>query len=293
MSGIRLYFRYLGVSIRSQMQYRASFVMLAVGHFLVTGSEVLGIWALFSRFGSLRGWRLAEVALFYGLIHVAFAIADAVGRGFDLFPGMVKSGDFDRLLLRPRSTALQVGSRELTLMRVGRLAQGLLVLLWASAALDLHWSVGRVALAVFAVVRFRNVLKDTRDTVFILWTIVQGMAVGTMRFSTAVMGCLIVAFVFLYLRFTSFGSRHRYDVVLSLHWTGGPDTLASLRPILRRHAVRSKLASQRSSGDEGMDLSYRILLRDPGRSRELITELQKTAGVAHASLYHKEDESEI
>ena len=148
-------------------------------------------------------------------------------------------------------------------------------------------------LAVFAVVRFRNVLKDTRDTVFILWAIVQGMAVGTMRFSTAVMGCLIVAFVFLYLRFTSFGSRHRYDVVLSLHWTGGPDTLASLRPILRRHAVRSKLASQRSSGDEGMDLSYRILLRDPGRSRELITELQKTAGVAHASLYHKEDESEI
>ena len=51
MSGIRLYFRYLGVSIRSQMQYRASFVMLAVGHFLVTGSEVLGVWALFSRFG--------------------------------------------------------------------------------------------------------------------------------------------------------------------------------------------------------------------------------------------------
>ena len=152
MSGIRLYFRYLGVSIRSQMQYRASFVMLAAGHFLVTGSEVLGIWALFSRFGSLRGWRLAEVALFYGLIHVAFAIADAVGRGFDLFPGMVKSGDFDRLLLRPRSTALQVGSRELTLMRVGRLAQGLVVLLWASAALGLHWSVGRVALAVFAVV---------------------------------------------------------------------------------------------------------------------------------------------
>lgn len=148
-------------------------------------------------------------------------------------------------------------------------------------------------LAVFAVVRFRNVLKDTRDTVFILWAIVQGMAVGTMYFSTAIMGCLLIAVVFLYLRFTSFGSRHRYDVVLSLHWTGGSGQLTALRPILRRHAVRTKLASQRSSGEEGLDLSYRMLLRDPDRSRELISELQTTEGVAHASLYHKEDESEI
>ena len=117
-------------------------------------------------------------------------------------------------------------------------------------------------LAVFAVVRFRNVLKDTRDTVFILWAIVQGMAVGTMRFSTAVIGCGIVAALFLYLRFTSFGSRHRYDVVLSLHWTGEADALGVLRPLLRRHAVRAKLANQRSAAGEGTDLSYRLLLRD-------------------------------
>jgi len=148
-------------------------------------------------------------------------------------------------------------------------------------------------LAVFAVVRFRNVLKDTRDTTFILWAIIQGMAIGTMRFSTAVLGCLVVGAIFLYLRFTSFGSRHRYDVVLSLHWTGGQEQLGALRPLLRRHAVRAKLASQRSAGEEGLDLSYRMLLRDPGRSRELIDELQKTQGVAHASLYLREDESEI
>ena len=148
-------------------------------------------------------------------------------------------------------------------------------------------------LAVFAVVRFRNVLKDTRDTVFILWGIIQGMAVGTMRFSIAVIGCFVIALLFAYLRFTSFGSRHRYDVVLSLHWTGEPSNLAELKPILHRHAVRAKLASQRSAGDEGVDLSYRMLLRDPSRSRELIHDLQRTQGVAHASLYHREDESEI
>ena len=45
-------------------------------------------------------------------------------------------------------------------------------------------------LAVFGVIRFRNVLKDTRDTTFILWTVMEGMTVGTMRFSTALLGAL-------------------------------------------------------------------------------------------------------
>jgi hypothetical protein len=148
-------------------------------------------------------------------------------------------------------------------------------------------------LAVFAVVRFRNVLKDTRDTTFILWGIIQGMAVGTMRFSVAVIGCLFIATIYIYLRFTSFGSRHRYDVILSLHWTGESAELSALKPVMQRHAVRSKLASQRAAGEEGLDLSYRVLLRDPSRSRELIADLQNTRGVAHASLYHREDESEI
>lgn len=149
-------------------------------------------------------------------------------------------------------------------------------------------------LAVFAVVRFRNVLKDTRDTTFILWAIVMGLAVGTTRFTTALVGCLCIAAIFLYLRMTSFGTRHRYDVILSLHWTGQGRAAAQLQKILRRHSVRAHLASERAAPDEGMDLSYRLLLRDPSRSRELLEELEATEGVAYASLCQREeDESEI
>ncbi len=148
---IRLYFRYVGISVRGQMQYRASFLMLTLGQLAMTGIEFLGIWALFARFGSLRGWTLPEVAMFYGMANVAFALAEAVGRGFDTFPAMVKSGDFDRLLLRPRSTALQVAGLELHAMRIGRLLQGVGILAWACAAMGLHWSVARAALLVAAV----------------------------------------------------------------------------------------------------------------------------------------------
>jgi len=148
-------------------------------------------------------------------------------------------------------------------------------------------------LAVFAVVRFRNVLKDTRDTVFILWAICLGMAVGTQNFRTALLGCLCVSAIFLYLRITMFGSRHRYDVVLSLHFDGDGPISQLLRPVLRRHSARVQLASQRGGPQGGMDISYRLLLRDPARSPELLSELQAVDGVTQASLYLREDESEI
>ena len=151
LDGLRLYGRYIDISFRSQMQYRASFIMMSLGHFLITGIEFGGILVLFDRFDHLLGWSLPEVALFYGLINMAFALADATSRGFDLFAGMVKSGDFDRLLLRPRSTALQLAGRELTLRRVGRFAQGLVVFLWSISALDLVWSPDKLLLALLAV----------------------------------------------------------------------------------------------------------------------------------------------
>ena len=148
---LKLYLRYAGISIRAQMQYRASFIMISVGHFVVQGGEFLALWALFDRFKSLRGWSLPEVALFYGMISVAFAIADAAARGFDSFARMVRSGEFDRVLLRPRSTALQIVGREMQLVRVGRLAQGLVVLAWSGSALDIAWTSPKIGLTVAAV----------------------------------------------------------------------------------------------------------------------------------------------
>jgi len=129
-------------------------------------------------------------------------------------------------------------------------------------------------LAVFAVVRFRNVLS-------------------TMRFSTAILGCVVVALVFMYLRFVSYGTRHRYDVVLSVHWKGQASDIGILKAILVRHSARVQLASQRDGPEEGLDLTYRLLLRDPSRSRELLGELNVAELVAQASLYYRQDESEI
>ncbi len=143
-------------------------------------------------------------------------------------------------------------------------------------------------LAVFAVVRFRNVLKDTRDTGYVLWAIVEGMAVGTRQESTAVIGALVVIGISVYLRVTQFGSRQRYDVVLNLLCAAD----VNLTTVLKRHSRKMQLAASRKVGD-GIDMSYRLQLRDPTRSHDLQTELESTEGVQRVSLFMREDESEV
>lgn len=149
-------------------------------------------------------------------------------------------------------------------------------------------------LGVFGVVRFRNVLKDTRDTSFILWSIMEGVAIGTARFSTAALAALGIAAALLCLRFMDFGTRRRYDAVLSLRVTGEVAArLPVLKGILQRHATRLDLASERRSGNEGTDMTYRLLLRDVSRSHELQADLAGAEGFTNVSVYMHEDEAEI
>ena len=127
MNGFRLYLRYAAVSLRAQMLYPGAFLMVTLAQFLIIAGVLGAVWALFDRFGDVRGWGFAEVALFFGLANLTFALADTVNRGFEtLGPEMIKTGDFDRLLLRPRAVALQVLGYELRLTRLGRMFQGLL-----------------------------------------------------------------------------------------------------------------------------------------------------------------------
>lgn len=128
METVKIYAAVALASIRSQMQHRASFIMRTIGNYVAAYADIAGIWVLFSSFGALGGWTLAEIAVLTGMMNTAFAIAEGIGRGFDMFDRCIKQGDFDRVLLRPQSTAMQVLACELEVSRVGRLLQGVLML---------------------------------------------------------------------------------------------------------------------------------------------------------------------
>lgn len=151
LDSLRLYVRLLLASVRSQLQYPASFLMQGLGTFLITVIEFLAIAVLFERFGSLKNWKLPEVGVLYAMANLSFAMGEWIGRGFDTFSGMVKSGDFDRILLRPRTAALQIAGRELAFKRFGRALQALIVLAWAAPRCGVQWSPASILLLLAAI----------------------------------------------------------------------------------------------------------------------------------------------
>jgi len=149
-------------------------------------------------------------------------------------------------------------------------------------------------MAVFTIVRFRNMLRDTLDTTYILLVLVLGMATGSEKFTTAVVGLGAVCSALLYLWVAAFGTRHRYDLILNFHWSRPIDDLSALTSLFKHHARRSHLASHRISLDRpGTDISFWILLRDPDRVDELLTELRALPGVAGLTAIQAEEESEV
>lgn len=149
-------------------------------------------------------------------------------------------------------------------------------------------------MAIFAMVRFRSILRDTLDTAYVLAVIVVGLGCGTGKFSSAVFGCAATVGLMVYFWASGFGTRHRYDLILNVQWLRPLEELPELRQLLARHSRRLQLASQHADdSNHGTMLSFRLLLRDPARLPELIGEVTSCKGVARATSLQAADESEL
>jgi hypothetical protein len=149
-------------------------------------------------------------------------------------------------------------------------------------------------MAIFAMVRFRSILRDTLDTAYVLAVIVIGLACGTLKLTSAVIGCVFTVALMIYLWGTNFGARLRHDFLVSLQWRRAATELASVQSVLGRHCRSFECASQRPNEDgDGLALFYRLQLRDPARSHELLENLRDIDGVTRVSGVRAEEESEL
>ena len=147
-------------------------------------------------------------------------------------------------------------------------------------------------IGALSVIRFRNILKDTRDTAFIFLALTMGMACGTGSHGLAILGTLAISAVLLYLHWTAFGSRHVSDGFVRFHFEG-KSIHRTLQAILRRHARETQLVSQRFAEGGAGEMAYRLTMRDPGRADELIAELDELEGLSHISFVAHEEQAEV
>lgn len=102
---LRLWRLLVAARVRSQWQYRASFLLYAGASFLASLVDFAALAAIFTKVPQLGGWSLAEVAFLYGITGLAFHLADFAVGSVDELSRRVKDGTFDSLLLRPRSAS--------------------------------------------------------------------------------------------------------------------------------------------------------------------------------------------
>ena len=141
---MKLYLKYLSIHVRSQMQYKLSFVLLTLGQCLVSFTALLGLWFMMSRFHTVEGFTLPEVLIGFSVVLTAFSLAEATARAFDLFPRLIANGEFDRMLMRPRGLIFQVIAAKMELSRIGRVVQAALMLAYAIPASGIVWTPDKI-----------------------------------------------------------------------------------------------------------------------------------------------------
>ena len=141
---IRLYFHYLSLALRSSMQYKMSFFLVVAGRFLASFNAILGVYFIFMRFHKVKGYGFGEVLLCFAIIQMSFALCESVSHGFAVFSGIVRSGQFDRILLRPRGAILQLLGAEFDVSRFGMLLQGIIMFIYGIVVSPVEWTALRI-----------------------------------------------------------------------------------------------------------------------------------------------------
>lgn len=137
---MRLYLKFFGIHLKGAMQYKVSFLLTTIGQFLVSFNVFLGVLFMFDRFHQVKGYSFSEVLLCFSTVLMSYSLAEMFMRGFDLFASTISNGEFDRILLRPRSIILLVVSGKIEFTRFGRILQAIVMLTYGIMVSEMVWS---------------------------------------------------------------------------------------------------------------------------------------------------------
>jgi ABC-2 type transport system permease protein len=136
---LRIYATFLLVHQRTALAYEADFWIGIVGVALTHGVGIVFVWVLFAHIPTVAGWVLWEVAFLYALSIIPRGLTELFCDGQWRLRHLINRGEFDRLLLRPVSPALQVITQLSSIHGLGSVALGGVVLSRALAELGLVW----------------------------------------------------------------------------------------------------------------------------------------------------------
>ncbi|HPO16675.1 MAG TPA: DUF4956 domain-containing protein [Candidatus Hydrogenedentes bacterium] len=148
-------------------------------------------------------------------------------------------------------------------------------------------------LGALSMIRFRNVLKDTRDTAFVFFAVVTGIACGTGCRGLAVAGSGLFCLLFVYLYLTAFGNRRDSDAFLRFNAEIGVWDSGEIQTLLHRHCFATDMITQRIGENGHMELAFQLAMRDPESGHALVESLQKKEGLSAVTFLRQAQEDEV
>lgn len=138
---LRIYFKLQLMQLRSTVEYAADFWIGIVGAMLMQASGLVFITALFSQIPSVSGWTVWNIALLYGLAMLPKGLTELFCDGPWTLRAKVNSGEFDRVLVRPISPALQSATAIVSIHGAGQVILGVVMISLGMSRSEaiLHW----------------------------------------------------------------------------------------------------------------------------------------------------------
>ncbi len=150
-----------------------------------------------------------------------------------------------------------------------------------------------------AIIRFRTVVRDARDNVYVLLCLVCGMAAGMGSIHAAVAGAVGANLVAWYLHHSGFGGWRSLDSVLRMQIdTAGFDESA-LSKLLRQYCRKQVLVSMdegpshSAEGGRALQFVYKLRLKNPEKAPALLDALRACGPVRLVNLLVDPEREEV
>ncbi|MCR4581208.1 MAG: ABC-2 family transporter protein [Bacilli bacterium] len=149
---MRLFFKYLALHLKIELEYKSSFIMTILAQVFYILAELITIIAVIAKFELFDMYSIYEVLFNFSVLWFGYACMEFIFRGFDLFSQLIVSGDFDILLIRPRSLFIQIVGSKIGYEKIGRLIVITGLFIYTIAHLITNWTILKALLLLFVLI---------------------------------------------------------------------------------------------------------------------------------------------
>jgi viologen exporter family transport system permease protein len=136
--------------LKSSLQYRTDTFIVILMALAFQGTGFAFAWVVLDRFESLAGWGLGEIAFLYGFRLIVHAAAGVMTGPIFRLDNEVRTGEFDRYLMRPVGPLLQFVTQRVEISILGDLVGGLAIFAYANSLIQVARDPATVLYFAFA-----------------------------------------------------------------------------------------------------------------------------------------------